>query len=50
MDFDAFFDYANWTVGLCWGFDDMIVAQRRYRAIALCLGPLVLVAAYPAND
>lgn len=41
-EFDAFFDYANWTVGVCWALglpDDK-------EAFAVRVGPLIFVAAY----
>ena len=39
LEFDALFDYGNWTVGVCWGFN-----TKPYRVFALCLGPLIVVA------
>lgn len=39
MEFDAFFDYANWTVGVSW--------DRRIEVFVLTLGPLVVMAYKP---
>jgi hypothetical protein len=37
LEFDAFFDYANWTVGISWAFGVFMIA----------FGPLVLIWSKP---
>ena len=42
LEFDAFFDYSNWMVGVAVEWD----AFEGYRVAALAVGPLIVIAAY----
>lgn len=41
-EFDAFFDYQNWTVGVSFALDTV----PGVRVFWVCLGPLVILGAY----